>query len=89
MDLRNITARNRGINMAQREVKKRIVANKEIGRPASPPMEALERAVSDAIQKAHVAGLSTTHGNARGMYKLYPDGRRVYINTDVKRGTTK
>lgn len=40
------------------------------------------RAVADtaqkAIEEAHAAGLYTTHGDKKGIYRLYPDGRKEY-----------
>jgi hypothetical protein len=37
----------------------------------------------------HAAGRYTTHGDEKGVYRLYPDGRKVYIDRidrDKKRG---
>ncbi|MBN2223708.1 MAG: hypothetical protein JW765_03440 [Deltaproteobacteria bacterium] len=30
----------------------------------------------------HTAGRYTTHGDDKGIYRLYPDGHREYIDTD-------
>ena len=34
-----------------------------------------------AIAKIHAAGLPTTHGDEQGIYQLYPDGHKEYIET--------
>jgi len=38
-------------------------------------------AAKKAIAKIHAAGLPTTHGDAQGIYQLYPDGHKEYIET--------
>lgn len=39
------------------------------------------RATSEAVKKVHAAGFPTTHGDDKGIYRLYPDGRKEYIKT--------
>ena len=36
-------------------------------------------ATRHAIKKHHAAGRFTTHGDEKGVYRLYPDGRKEYI----------
>jgi len=36
-------------------------------------------ATSKAIKEHHAAGRFTTHGDEKGVYRLYPDGRKEYI----------
>ena len=38
-------------------------------------------ATRKAIAKIHATGLPTTHGDAQGIYQLYPDGHKEYIET--------
>lgn len=38
-------------------------------------------ATRKAIAKIHAAGQPTTHGDEQGIYQLYPDGHREYIET--------
>jgi hypothetical protein len=38
-------------------------------------------ATRKAITKIHAAGYPTTHGDAQGIYQLYPDGHKEYIET--------
>jgi ribosomal protein L5 len=40
--------------------------------------EMLSRATKAAITRAHALGLATTHGDGKGIYKLYPDGHKEY-----------
>ncbi len=39
------------------------------------------QATEKAIAKIHAAGLPTTHGDAQGIYQLYPDGHKEYVET--------
>lgn len=40
----------------------------------------LAEAAKEAIAKTHAAGRPTTHADEDGrLYKLYPDGKRVYV----------
>ena len=39
----------------------------------------LKEAAGEAIAEVHAAGFPTTHGDDKGVYLLYPDGRRHYI----------
>ncbi len=42
--------------------------------------EAVAReAVRKAIADTHAAGRPSTHGDEKGVYQLYPDGRKEYI----------
>ncbi|MGB9131361.1 MAG: hypothetical protein WCB90_01950 [Methanosarcina sp.] len=42
--------------------------------------EAVAReAVRKAIADTHAAGRPSTHGDKKGVYQLYPDGRKEYI----------
>lgn len=36
-------------------------------------------ATRKAISKIHASGLPTTHGDEQGIYQLYPDGHKEYI----------
>lgn len=36
-------------------------------------------ATGKAIKKHHAAGSFTTHGDGKGVYRLYPNGRKEYI----------
>jgi hypothetical protein len=38
-------------------------------------------ATRKAISKIHASGLPTTHGDEQGIYQLYPDGHKEYIET--------
>lgn len=41
------------------------------------------------VKRHHAEGRYTTHGDERGVYRLYPDGRKEYvdrIDRDKKRG---
>ncbi len=51
-----------------------------------PPTEKqlLRQAAKSAIKKAHVAGLATTHGDDRGVYRLLPDGSKEYLNPPLE-----
>lgn len=37
-----------------------------------------------AIAEAHALGLATTHGDEKGIYKLYPDGHKEYTKLYTK-----
>jgi hypothetical protein len=37
-----------------------------------------------AIARAHALGLATTHGDGKGIYKLYPDGHKEYTRLYTK-----
>lgn len=39
----------------------------------------LAEGTKKAIAETHAAGRSTTHGDDKGVYNLYPDGRKEYI----------
>ncbi|MBA4391666.1 MAG: hypothetical protein C0399_12135 [Syntrophus sp. (in: bacteria)] len=41
-----------------------------------------------AIKKHHAAGLFTTHGDEKGVYRLYPDGRKEYIEAYTEDSAT-
>ena len=41
-------------------------------------------ATKKAISKIHASGLPTTHGDEQGIYQLYPDGHKEYIETYSK-----
>jgi hypothetical protein len=36
-------------------------------------------ATEKTVEKHHAAGRFTTHGDDKGVYRLYPDGRKEYI----------
>lgn len=38
-----------------------------------------QEAVREEIAEHHAAGRPTTHGDGKGVYRLYPDGRKEYI----------
>lgn len=40
--------------------------------------EIFGRGTKAAIAETHAFGLPTTHGDGKGIYKLYPDGHREY-----------
>jgi hypothetical protein len=37
------------------------------------------QATRKAIKETHALGLPTTHGDDKGVYRLYPDGHKEYI----------
>ena len=39
---------------------------------------ASKEAGMNAVEETHAMGLATTHGDRTGIYKWYPDGRRLY-----------
>ena len=39
----------------------------------------LKEAADEAIAEAHAGGRPTIHGDAKGVYALYPDGHKEYI----------
>jgi len=39
----------------------------------------LSEATHKAIAETHALGLPTTHGDNKGVYRLYPDGHKEYI----------
>lgn len=41
-------------------------------------------ATRKAISKIHASGLPTTHGDEQGIYQLFPDGHKEYIETYSK-----
>ena len=41
--------------------------------------ELFGEATKRAIKKHHDAGRCTSHADAKGVYKLYPDGRKEYV----------
>lgn len=54
----------------------------KVAGPIRPSMESINRTVQAAIKKIHDAGLPTAHGDKRGMYLLFPDGKKIYINDE-------
>jgi hypothetical protein len=46
-------------------------------------------ATKKAVEKHHVAGRFTTHGDEKGVYRLYPDGRKEYIEAYSPEGRGK
>jgi len=40
----------------------------------------LGEATKAAIADAHTKGRYTTHGDEKGVYRLYPDGHKEYLN---------
>lgn len=42
----------------------------------------LGEATKEAISDAHSRGCYTTHGDEKGVYHLYPDGHKEYINPE-------
>lgn len=36
------------------------------------------------IKKAHADGQPTAHGDENGIYKLYPDGHKEYVERDKR-----
>ena len=41
--------------------------------------EIMTEATRKAIEETHAAGRPSTHGDDKGVYYLYPDGRKEYI----------
>lgn len=39
----------------------------------------VKQAAKKAIAETHAAGRPSTHGDDKGVYQLYPDGRKDYI----------
>jgi hypothetical protein len=39
----------------------------------------LEEAAQKAIAETYAAGRASTHGDSKGIYHLYPDGKKEYI----------
>jgi hypothetical protein len=39
----------------------------------------VKEAARKAIAETHAAGRPSTHGDDNGIYRLYPDGRKEYI----------
>jgi hypothetical protein len=39
----------------------------------------VKQATKKAIAETHAAGRPSTHGDDKGVYQLYPDGRKEYI----------
>lgn len=46
-------------------------------------------ATRKAIEETHAAGRPSTHGDAKGVYHLYPDGRKEYIKLYEEEKTVK
>lgn len=46
--------------------------------------ELMAEAVRQAVARQHAAGLPTAHGDGKGVYLLYPDGRKVYLDEEGK-----
>jgi hypothetical protein len=44
----------------------------------------LKEAADEAIAEAHAAGRPSTHGDEKGVYRLYPDGHKEYIRRYAK-----
>lgn len=38
-----------------------------------------KEAAQKAITETHAAGRASTHGDSKGIYHLYPDGKKEYI----------
>ncbi|SDF31623.1 hypothetical protein [Sporolituus thermophilus] len=43
------------------------------------------KAVQEEIKKHHAAGRPTTHADKRGIYRLYPDGHKEYLDDRLDR----
>ena len=41
--------------------------------------KAFKEAAKEAIAETHAAGYPTTHGDDKGVYRLYPNGEKKYI----------
>jgi hypothetical protein len=46
--------------------------------------EIFRRGTKAAIAQTHALGLPTTHGDGKGIYKLYPDGHKEYTKLYTK-----
>jgi hypothetical protein len=44
----------------------------------------LGKSTRAAIKRLHDAGLPSVHGDDKGTYYLYPDGRKEYVRPDRK-----
>lgn len=57
-----------------------IIIAKQIWEMSTEEKEAVAReAARKAIADTHAAGRPSTHGDEKGVYQLYPDGRKEYI----------
>jgi hypothetical protein len=45
--------------------------------------ELFNKGVKQAITEHHAAGRATTHADEKGIYRLYPDGSKKYIEEDT------
>jgi HSP90 family molecular chaperone len=66
-------------NYTQVRSSKKLSIDEYFGLSKEEQEEILGRASKAAITNAHALGLATTHGDEKGIYKLYPDGRREYV----------
>ena len=41
-------------------------------------------ATKEAMASAHAAGLYTTHGDDKGVFRLYPDGHKEYMTEEER-----
>jgi hypothetical protein len=68
---------------AYNEEKKNKESHRQIKQFLEMPKKEREAMLSEATHKAiaetHALGLPTTHGDNKGVYRLYPDGHKEYI----------
>ncbi len=55
------------------------MAKKFWGMTAEEHQAIAQEAVRKAIAEHHAAGRYTTHGDNKGIYRLFPDGHKEYI----------
>lgn len=63
---------------------KKMTIDEYFDLPKEEKEKIFARATKAAIAEAHALGLATTHGDGKGIYKLYPDGRREYTRLYTK-----
>ena len=54
-------------------------AVRELSATAQELLQGFRKAAREAVNEAHAAGLSTSHGDDKGIYNLFPDGHREYV----------
>ncbi|MEI6155063.1 MAG: hypothetical protein WCQ90_13360 [Deltaproteobacteria bacterium] len=81
----NMRAKLLKLMQSYNEEKNNKESHRQIKRFLEMPKEELEKlagqATGKAVKETHALGLPTTHGDDKGVYRLYPDGHREYIET--------
>lgn len=56
--------------------------------PEKHPISKWEKLAEEAVRKAvrddHIRGIATFHADKNGVYRLMPDGRKIYIKSDER-----